>query len=370
LIPRDSLINQRLDEYQIEALLGKGGMARVYRGKDVNLQRTVAIKVIDTPYRMDSEYHKRFEREAQAIAQLEHSSIVHVYRFGEQAGLFYMAMQFVEGEDLESLLDRYRQGGKFLEAETILQITQDICRALDYAHQHGVIHRDLKPSNILINKKGRAILSDFGLALLIEIGTRGEVLGSPDYISPEQAISSAKVVPQSDLYSFGVILYEMFTGQVPFSGETALDLAMRHLTDPPPPPRHFRPDLSPAVEEVILKAIAKKIEDRYSNGSEFVQALEAVLSSDTSLSVESSSRSAALSTVEQKEHAKASLFLDYPAHPREGASNPQEEKIPFLNLPGDRGSVIYSIFIGMIICLSGLCCCVTCLEVVFFLNSR
>ena len=278
-MPRDSLLNQRLGEYQVEALLGKGGMARVYRGVDVNLDRTVAVKVIDTPYRADSEYHQRFEREAQAIAQLQHSSIVQLYRFGEQDGMLYMAIQFVEGEDLEATLFRYRQQGKYLEPEKIFQITQDICTALDYAHQRRVIHRDLKPPNILINKQGRAILSDFGLVLMIEIGTRGEVLGSPDYISPEQAISSAKVVPQSDLYSFGVILYEMFTGQVPFFAETPLDLALKHITDVPPMPRSIRSEINPAVEAVLLKAMAKKIEDRYTTGKELALALDAALKS-------------------------------------------------------------------------------------------
>ncbi len=370
MIPRDSLINQRLDEYQIEALLGKGGMARVYRGRDVNLNRTVAIKVIDTPYRTDSEYHRRFEREAQAIAQLQHPLIVQLYRFGEKEGLLYMAMQFVEGEDLEVLLIRYRDQGIFLEPEKILQITQDIGSALDYAHQRGVIHRDLKPPNILLNKSGRAILSDFGLALMIEIGTRGEILGSPDYISPEQAISSAKVVPQSDLYSFGVILYEMFTGQVPFFAETPIDLALKHITDTPPPPRSLRPEISPAVEAVILKVIEKKIEDRYHSGKELALALEAAMkpSSGQRSLPEMTSSPAHSSQLQPEADAKPKTYSAFAIPKTERAVAPSEASEPLFKFPEDI-SWINCFFIGLILALLWLCTLMACLGIIFFVNN-
>jgi len=202
----DNLIGRQVDEYRLEALLGQGGMASVYRGLDVRLNRKVAIKVIDTPFRADADHIRRFEREAQAIAQLEHPHIVRLYRYGQAGSLLYMAMQYVEGQNLQSMLAAYRKGRQLMPADKVRRIIREICAALDYAHSKGVIHRDVKPSNIMLDKEGNAILTDFGLALLTEVGTRGEILGSPHYIAPEQAISSANVVPQSDLYAVGVIL--------------------------------------------------------------------------------------------------------------------------------------------------------------------
>jgi serine/threonine protein kinase len=270
----DRLLGQQLDEYRIDALLGQGGMASVYRGLDVRLKRYVAIKVIDASFRADSDYLMRFEREAQAIAQLEHPHIVRLYRYGEADGLLYMAMQYVEGADLGSVLDSYREDGQFIEPEGASRIIREVCLALDFAHGRGIIHRDVKPSNIMLDMEGCAILTDFGLALLTELGTRGEIFGSPRYIAPEQAISSANVVPQSDLYAVGVILYEMFTGVLPFDAVDPLDIAMLHMTEPPRPPRELRPEISPALEAVILKALAKEPDERYESGTELAEALE------------------------------------------------------------------------------------------------
>jgi serine/threonine protein kinase len=279
LTPDSSLVGRQLDEYRLEELLGHGGMAQVYRGIDVRLNRPVAIKIIDTPFRADADYLMRFEREAQAIARLEHPHIVRLYRYGEADGLLYMAMQYVDGADLGWVLEDYRNtsqgaGYAFIEPEEAVRITREVCEALDYAHNQGVIHRDVKPANIMLTKEGTAILADFGLALLTEAGTRGLIFGSPHYIAPEQAISSANVVPQSDIYAVGVILYEMFTGQVPFEAEDPLDIAMLHMTERPRPPRELRPDLSPAVEAVILKAMAQEPEARYATGRALADALE------------------------------------------------------------------------------------------------
>jgi hypothetical protein len=154
---------------------------------------------------------------------------------------------------------------------------RQVCLALDYAHSKGVIHRDIKPSNIMLTKQGNAILADFGLALLTEVGTRGEIFGTPHYMAPEQAISSAAVVPQSDLYAMGIILYEMFTHRLPFEAEKPLDVAMLHMTEPPLPPRQLRPDLDPELEEVILKALAKEPQDRYPDGTALSRALDKAL---------------------------------------------------------------------------------------------
>ena len=270
----DNLIGKQLGEYKLETLLGQGGMARVYLAVDVRLKRRAVVKVIDPPFRNDPDYVMRFEREAQAIAQLDHPNIVKIFRFDEQDGLLYMAMQYVEGADLSVTLANIRAEQKYIDPEEASRIIREICLALDYAHSKGVIHRDIKPANILMDQNRHAIVSDFGLALLTEIGTSGEVLGSAHYLAPEQAVSSAKVVPQSDLYSVGVILYEMFTGDVPFKAENPLDIVIQHMSEALLPPSSLRSDLSPAVEAVIVKSLAKEPGDRYPSGAELSEALE------------------------------------------------------------------------------------------------
>jgi serine/threonine protein kinase len=270
----DSLIGRRLDEYRLEALLGQGSMARVYRGLDVRLKRWVALKVIDKPFRADQDYTTRFEWEAQAIAQLEHPHIVRVYRYGEANGLLYMVLQYIEGLALNQILASYHEQGEFIEPAEANRIIREVCSALDYAHSKGVIHRDVKPSNIILNQQGSAILVDFGLALLADIGTEDEAFGTPYYMAPEQVRSSFEVVPQSDLYAVGVILYEMCTGRVPFEAEEPLDVANLHINEPPPSPREFRPDLDPALEAVILRALAKKPEERYPTGRALANGLD------------------------------------------------------------------------------------------------
>ena len=232
----DPLIGKQLDEYRLDELLGQGGMARVYRALDVRLDRWVAIKVIDASFRDDADYMSRFEREAKAIAQLEHPHIVSLYRYGEVDGVLYMAMRYIEGSALNTLLKSYRQEDKLIPVAEAHRVINQVCQALDYAHGRGVIHRDIKPANIMLDKQGNAFLADFGLALISDVGTRGEIFGTPHYIAPEQAMSSASAVPQSDFYAIGVILYEMFTGELPFEADSALDIAMLHMTEPPPPP--------------------------------------------------------------------------------------------------------------------------------------
>jgi serine/threonine protein kinase len=279
--PQDSLLGLQLDEYRVEELLGQGGMARVYRGLDTRVNRYVAIKVIDASLRADSEYRLRFEREAQAIAKLEHPNIVHLYRYGEAQDVLYMAMQYVEGADLGFVLNDYRLDDSFIEPEEAIRIIRQLGQALDYAHSQGVIHRDIKPTNIMLNKQGQVLLADFGLALLTEIGTRGEIFGSPHYIAPEQAISSAGAVPQSDLYSVGVILYEMFTGALPYDAENPMDIALLHMEGNLTPPHEMRSDISEELSAVVLKAMAREPENRYSTGAVLADALVQALSNST-----------------------------------------------------------------------------------------
>ena len=244
----DSLIGKKLGDYVIQALLGRGGMSRVYRGYDENLQRYAAVKVISGDFATTSEeeYTRRFQSEARAIAHLRHPNIVGVYQFGRWEGIYYMAQVFLEGKDLRQLLKDYEQLHKRIPVPDLLRITRDVASALDYAHEQGVIHRDIKPSNIMLEKKtGRAILMDFGLALTVQEGTMGDTFGSAHYIAPEQAMSSARAVPQSDLYALGVVIYEMLAGSVPFDDPSVMSVALKHLNEAPPPLSTFAPDISP-----------------------------------------------------------------------------------------------------------------------------
>jgi serine/threonine protein kinase len=279
----DSLLGKQLDEYRLEALLGQGGMARVYRGVDTALKRYVAIKVIDAQFRDDSEYARRFELEAQSLGQLNHPNVVQLYRYGRVGDVLYMAMSYIEGSDVKAALDDYHAMGEFMALDEALRILRESAQALDYVHSKNIIHRDIKPSNIMLAKDGTAVLTDFGLALMTQVGTMGEIFGTPQYLSPEQAISSAAVVPQSDLYSLGIIAYEMFTGQIPFDGDEPMTVAVMHMNDSPPAPRSFRPELTESVEAVLLKAIEKEPADRYQTGAEFVQALTAAVKGDSEL---------------------------------------------------------------------------------------
>lgn len=274
---RDPLIGRKLGDYTIESLLGRGGMSRVYVGYDEYLDRYAAVKVIsdDLTDTDEAEYARRFQTEARAIARLRHPHIVGIYQFGRSAGIYYMAQVLLEGADLRVLLKAYADRGLRMPVPEIVRVVRDIASALDYAHEQGVIHRDIKPSNIILEcMTGRAILMDFGLALSVPEGTLGDTFGSAHYIAPEQAISSAKAVPQSDLYALGVVVYEMATGTVPFDDPSVMSVALKHLNDPPPPPTVHNPDLPPAVEQVILRALEKDPARRYRTGAAFADALQ------------------------------------------------------------------------------------------------
>ncbi len=279
---RDTLLGEEIDGYYIEKLIGQGGMARVYRGRDVRLGRNIVIKVIQPSARANEDYRERFEVEAQAIALLEHPHIVHIYRFGEVGDLYYMAMQYIEGVDLSSILKDYIDDNELLPHTDMLRIVSQVSSALDYAHSKGIIHRDIKPANIMLDVRGNATLTDFGLALLQVKGSHGEIFGTPHYMAPEQAVNSAGAVPQSDLYSLGVILYEMLTGSLPFNGNSALEIAMLHMTEQPSSPHERNPSLHPAFVPFLEKALQKEPANRYQSGKDLSIALREAIDAASS----------------------------------------------------------------------------------------
>jgi serine/threonine protein kinase len=273
----DPLIGRQLANFRLERVLGRGGMAQVYYGVDVKLQRPVAVKVIDARFRDNPLYAKRFVREAQAVASWRHEHIAQIYYADEADGLYYFAMEFIDGLDLGKLLSQYAVKGELMPQADVLRIGKAIASALDYAHGKRVVHRDVKPSNVIIARDGRVVLSDFGLALDVQQGSVGEAFGSAHYIAPEQARRSSDATPQSDLYSLGIILYEMLTGVTPFDDPSATAVALQHITQPPPAPRTLNPRLTQEIEAVLLKALSKSPQERYQTGAALIKALETAL---------------------------------------------------------------------------------------------
>ncbi len=280
---RDPLIGRQLGDYRLTSILATGGMARIYKGTDYKLQRQAAVKVLaQEQLEGDRTLAKRFQREARAVAALEHDHIITIYQYGEQDGLYFLAMKLVKGKDLAQELRRLKRAGQRMDVERALRILGQVASALDFAHAAGVIHRDIKPSNILLDESDKAILTDFGLVLRTSAETTmGTAFGTPRYIAPEQAISSNKAVPQSDVYALSVILYEILTGETPFNGESPMEIALSQINDPPPPPRSLNPDIPEAVERELLKGLAKEPEARHPSATALIQAVRAAYNLET-----------------------------------------------------------------------------------------
>ncbi|MBP8000315.1 MAG: serine/threonine protein kinase [Chloroflexi bacterium] len=273
----DPVLGRQFANFRVERVLQRGGMAQVYYGTDVKLRRPVAIKIIDTLYRENPIYARRFIEEARTVATWSHENIIRIYYADDEDDLYYFVMEYIDGSDLGALLADYTRRGEFMPYAEVIRLGRGIAAALDYAHEQGVIHRDVKPSNVMVAKDGRVILMDFGLALSLEGGSIGEAFGTPQYIAPEQANRSADAVPQSDLYSLGVILYELLTGTIPFDDPSAATLVIQHLLHEPPTPSDINPALPESVDRVLLKALRKKPEDRYGSGEALMAALNEAL---------------------------------------------------------------------------------------------
>ncbi len=270
----DTLVGHRLGKYQIETLVGRGGMAAVYRAHDTVLNRSVAIKVLEPALAIDPTAVERFRREAVTAANLEHQSIVRVFDVQEEGGLHFIAMRYVQGTTLRNIL---RDNGP-LPLDAIVNILKPVAAALHYAHQRGVIHRDVKPGNILVEPDGTVLLTDFGIARAadssqVALTATGQVMGTADYLAPEQ-ISGRPADPRSDIYSLGVVLYEMLTGVTPFAGETTASILYRQVHDRPVPLRSINPRLPAELQPIIDRVLAKNPTSRYADPMDLARNLE------------------------------------------------------------------------------------------------
>ena len=261
--------------YELEQLIGTGGMADVYSGTDTLLGRTVAVKILHTRYARDPVFIERFRQEAQAAANLNQPNIVSVFDWGIEDDVYYIVMEYVEGLDLKDIILR---GGPLLP-ERAVEIAMAISLALEAAHAQGIVHRDIKPQNVIVTRENRVMVMDFGIARAAggnAMTQTGTIMGTPQYISPEQA-QGRTADPRSDLYSLGVVLYEMLTGKVPFDGDNPVAIAYKHVREDPLPPSMINPDVSPELEAVVMKSLAKNPENRYRNAVEMRADLERCL---------------------------------------------------------------------------------------------
>ena len=271
------------ERYELAELVGTGGMSSVYRAHDRLLERDVALKVLHEQFTADTDYVERFRREARSVAQLSHPNIVTVIDRGEQDGRQFIVFEYIDGENLKSLVERE---GPLPEDEAV-RLTLQVARGLGFAHDNGLVHRDVKPQNVLLNGDHQAKVTDFGIARSLEVKggltQTGTVMGTSDYIAPEQA-RGAHVDEQSDIYSLGVVLYELLTGEVPFPGDNFVAVAMRHINEPPPSARERRPDVSPRLDAVIRRAMAKEPRDRFRSMDELCAELTASLGPESGAS--------------------------------------------------------------------------------------
>jgi beta-lactam-binding protein with PASTA domain/predicted Ser/Thr protein kinase len=258
--------------YTVLQRIGSGGMADVWLADDAHLQRRVALKVLHGRFAQDAEFVERFRREAEAAAGLQHPNVVAVFDRGEVDGTYYIAMQYLEGRTLKQLIDAG------LTPEQAVGLIRQVLEGARFAHRHGVVHRDLKPQNVIVDADGKATVTDFGIARagVSEITQAGSVMGTPHYLSPEQA-QGFDVTAVSDLYSIGVMLYEALTGRVPFEADSAVAIAMKQVSQAPQRPSSINPQISPALDAVVMRALEKEPGNRFQSADAFIAALDAAL---------------------------------------------------------------------------------------------
>jgi serine/threonine-protein kinase len=289
--------------YRVISRVGSGGMAEVYCAEDTQLGRRVAVKLLHERFAQDEEFVERFRREASSAASLSHANIVNVYDRGEWGGTYYIAMEYLDGRSLDSIVREEAP----LAPQRAIELTEQVLRAARFAHRHGVVHRDLKPHNVIIDEEGRIKVTDFGIARAgaSEITQTGSIMGTARYLSPEQA-QGHTVSPRSDLYAIGIMLYELLTGTVPFEGDSVVAIALRHLSEPPRPPSSLVPTVSANLDAIVMRALAKRPEARFSDADEFLAALDG---ERERLRAEDGSRTAALAPV------VITPSTAYPPHP-------------------------------------------------------
>ena len=258
--------------YRVLRRIGSGGMADVYCAEDIHLGRQVAIKVLHRRFAQDQEFVERFRREAKSAAGLNHPNVVGVFDRGEHEGTYYIAMELLEGKTLKDIVAAEAP----LQQERVIDLGLQILQAAGFAHSHGVIHRDFKPHNVIVDQHGHAKVTDFGIARAgaSEMTETGSIMGTAQYLSPEQAQGHA-VTATSDIYSIGVMLYEMLAGRLPFEGDSAVAVALKHLSEPPAPISQWRPDVHPALEAVVMAALAKDPAQRWQSAEDLAAGLEA-----------------------------------------------------------------------------------------------
>jgi len=309
-MPEDPLVGKQLGAYQIETVIGKGGMATVYRGIQTAVNRVVAIKVLPSSFLHDDTFMIRFRQEAEVAARLEHIHILPVYDFGEQDGVPYIVMRYIDGGTLR---ERCQEGP--VSTELTVRIVSQVADALDHAHARNIIHRDLKPSNVMLDAAGNAYLMDFGTAKLRDRSaqlTGSGIVGTPAYMAPEQSMPG-QVTPQVDVYALGVTLFETITGHVPYSADTPIVQILMHIQHPVPSLLEYNPTVPPAVDAVVSKAMAKRPEDRFARAGDLADALRSAVDASGGWSVDFEQRIAIQTREEQIARQDAVFAGDVPS---------------------------------------------------------
>ncbi len=312
------------ERYQLQEPIGRGGMATIYRGRDMRMERTVAIKVLREVYSTDPKFVTRFQREAKAASALQHPNIVQVYDYGQSDGSYFIVMELIEGADLR----RYLRSRGVLAIDRAIIIAHDVALGLGAAHRRGIVHRDVKPQNVLVGRDGSIKLTDFGIASVYKdinaerLTTTGMTLGTVQYYAPEQAQGEI-VSPAADVYALGIVMYEMLTGRTPFDGDTPVAVAMQHIQDAPIPPTQYNPNIPQVLEDIIMRCLEKVPEMRYRDGSTLARALEVLGEEEMGEQLPSKLSSGGLKTA-----ASASAFSTVPQRPANNGSRINNEPQP------------------------------------------